>query len=473
MRKIYFLVMALFLAVGSWSQTTTWTGGVNSNWDNAGNWDNGVPLANYVVIIPAGTTGNIFRVAQAGDITLNGLEIQGNASVRFSSTAARTITIANSPTFNDFAVSAPATFTLGTNLNITLASGAAGNPTAAGIDGDFIIESNRTYDTDNTNVLTNVDGIIRNSGTVLSTAARLSFNGGSAYFHARNGGNIPLATWNSTSLMSVEGIVNVAPVGIGQVYGHFTWNSPAQSLNFSFDAGVVTVNGDFTVNSTGTGSIRLKNFGGGTTNTTVFGDYIQTGGTLFIVGSSETHNLNIRGDFNMSGGTLTRGGTGIGNVFFSGTTEQAFIKTGGTISSSVNFTVNNNAIVNFDTYILSGSTGTFTLASGGKIITANNNGLGPTGSIQMTSVFNSNADYEFRGTNTGVFTTTPTNTVRDLIINNPQVDGEVVLDRATNCKSNPESYGRINYYYHKPSYSWDSCNSYGSFCNFFCKRSVG
>ena len=55
--------------------------------------------------------------------------------------------------------------------------------------------------------------------------------------------------------------------------------------------------------------------------------------------------------------------------------------------------------------------------------------LRPTGSIQMTSSFNSNADYEFRGTRTGVFTTTPSNTVRDLIINNTQVDGEVILDR--------------------------------------------
>jgi hypothetical protein len=38
MRKIYFLLMALLLAVASWSQTTTWTGAVNTNWDNAGNW---------------------------------------------------------------------------------------------------------------------------------------------------------------------------------------------------------------------------------------------------------------------------------------------------------------------------------------------------------------------------------------------------------------------------------------------------
>ncbi len=442
MRKIYVLLMALFLAVGSWSQTTTWTGGVNSNWDNAGNWDNGVPLANYIVIIPAGTTGNIFRVAEAGNITLNGLEIQGNASVRFSSTAARTVTIANGPNFNDFAIAAPASLTLGTNLNISLASGAAGNPTAAGIDGDFIIEANRTYDTDDLNVLTNVDGLIRNSGFVLGAATRLSFNGGSLYEHARNGGNIPLATWNATSTASVQGIINVGPAGVNQVFGNFTWNSPSQGVNFSFDGLLLTINGDFTVNSTGTGSIRLKNFGGATTTTTVNGDYVQTGGTLLIIGSSESQTLNLKGNFDMSGGTITRGGapgpTSIASIVFSGTTEQVFTKTpAATISNTINFTVNNNAIVNFGTSVLSGSTGTFTLSSGGKIITANNNGLDPaTGTIQMTSSLNSGADYEFRGTNTGNFTTTPSNTVRDLIINNTDVDGEVVLDRTLTVNRN-------------------------------------
>src|SRR6185436_11093406 len=112
-----------------WSQTTTWTGSVNNTWTNAGNWDNGVPADGYVVIFPAGTTGAITAVANAGDITLNGLEIQGNANVRLVNTVARTITIANGPSFNDFAVAAAATFSLGTNLNLTLASGAVGNPT--------------------------------------------------------------------------------------------------------------------------------------------------------------------------------------------------------------------------------------------------------------------------------------------------------------------------------------------------------
>ena len=134
----------------------------------------------------------------------------------------------------------------------------------------------------------------------------------------------------------------------------------------------------------------------------------------------------------MSGGVLTRGGTpgptSIANVIFSGTAVQAFTKTGGTISNAINFTINNNAKVDFGTSVLSGSTGTFTLSTGGKIITANNDGLGATGTIQMTSIFNSLAEYEFQGPATGVFTTSTPNSVRDLTINNSVNGGDVLLD---------------------------------------------
>ena len=429
MKKVYFLLMTMLIATIGWSKTTTWVGGANANWDNPANWNNGVPAANDIVVFPNNTSATIARVAQGGNISLFSLSILGNSNVRFVNTVARTITITNGVAGNDFVIDAGAQLTMGTNINITLASGAAGNPTGAGISGNLIIEANRTFVSGNTNVLTTVSGLIQNSGTVTGTAARLSFAGGS-YIHARNGGSIPRATWNSTSTCSVQGIINSAPSNVGQTFGNFKWNSPSQSINFSFAAALTTVNGDFTVASTGTGSIILKNFGNPATTTTVGGNYIQTGGKLVIVGTSETHNLNIRGNFNMSGGTLTRtGSSGSANVVFSGTAVQAFTKTGGTISNAINFTINNNAKVDFGKSVLSGSTGTFTLSNGGKIITANDNGLAADGSIQITRIFNSNADYEFTGTNTGVFTTTGANTVRDLIINNPLNNGEVVLDR--------------------------------------------
>ncbi|MEP7373061.1 MAG: T9SS type A sorting domain-containing protein [Chitinophagaceae bacterium] len=435
MKKVYFLLMTMLIATIGWSKTTTWVGGANSNWDNPTNWDNGVPAANDIVIIPNNTSLTITRVAQGGNLTLTSLSVLGNSNIRLVNTAARAITIANGAAANDFVIEAGAQLTLGTNINIALASGVAGNPTKAVIDGNLIIEANRDFDSDNANVLTTVTGLIQNSGTVEGTAGRLSFAGGT-YIHARNGGTIPLATWNSASTASVNGIINSGVGNLNQSFGNFTWNSPSQAINFSFAAAITTIKGNFTVANTGTGSIILKSFGGGTTSTTVTGDYIQTGGKLTIIGSSESHNLNVKGNFDMSGGTLTRGGTpgatSSANVIFNGTAVQSFTKTAGTISNAINFTIANNAKVDFGTYVLSGSTGTFALATGGKIITANPNGLGAAGSIQMTRTYNSLAEYEFQGAGTGVFTTTTPNSVRDLTINNSVNGGDVNLDMPLN-----------------------------------------
>lgn len=433
MKKIYFLLMTMLIGTIGWSKTTTWTGGVNQGWDNPANWDNGVPANNDIVIFPENISTLITRVAQGGNLNLASLSILGGSNIRFVNTSgARTITVTNGGAGNDFIIESGAQLSMGVNINITLGSGSAGNPTGAGIDGTLIIENNRTYDTDNNNVLTSVAGIIQNSGTVNGMASRLSFAAGSSYIHARNGGSIPLSTWNAASTASVEGIVNSAPANVGQNFGNFTWNSPSQSLNFSFAGALVNIYGNFTVASTGpTGSIILKNFGGATTNTSVFGDYIQTGGRLSIVGTSESHNLNVYGNFDMSGGTLTRGGaSGTASVIFRGTTVQTFTKTSpAAISNQIDFRIVNNAKVDFGTSVLSGSTGTFTLASGGKIITANANGLGAAGTIQMTRVLSSGADYEFQGPATGVFTTSTPNTIRDLIINNTAHGEEVVLDQ--------------------------------------------
>jgi len=246
MKKIYFLLMTPLMAITVWSKTTTWTGGQNTQWDKAGNWDNGVPAANDIVIFPTNFTVAITRVAQAGDLTLTGFEVQGNSSVRLVNTALRTITIANGPSFHDLAVEGGAQLTLGTFINLTLASGTPGSPTGAGSDGDLIIEAGRTYDTDNADVETDVDGQVQNSGTLAGLAGRLFFNASSVYIHAENSGTIPLATWNSTSTASITGIINVGPTNLNQTFGNFTWNSPSQAINFSIGGVLATINGDFT-----------------------------------------------------------------------------------------------------------------------------------------------------------------------------------------------------------------------------------
>ncbi len=433
MKKVYFLLAAVLLVATAWSKTTTWTGGANTAWDNAANWDNGVPASGDHVIFPNNTSVNLTRVAFGGNLNLASLTILGNSTVRFSNSVIRTITITNGAAGDDFVIDAGADLTIGAGISLTLGSGTAGNPTSAAIDGTLIVESGRTLDADNANVLTTVGGIIQNSGWVYGHAARLSFAAGSAYIHARNGGGIPRASWDSNSTCSVEGFVNSVVSDLNQTFGNFTWNSPLQTSNFNFSGGLSTVKGNFTVANTGSGSIRLKNTGTPTT-TIVQGDYIQTGGTLLLVGSSGTHTLRVNGDFTMTGGTLSRGGTpgasSNANVAFVGGVPQVFTKDpSAVISNAINFSIPTGSIVDFGTSELDGSTGAFVLSAGGKIITAHSEGLGPNGSIQMTRTFNSGADYEFQGESTGVFTTTSSNIIRDLIINNSVNGQNVVLSQ--------------------------------------------
>ncbi|MBK8497052.1 MAG: hypothetical protein IPL50_20140 [Chitinophagaceae bacterium] len=59
----------------------------------------------------------------------------------------------------------------------------------------------------------------------------VQFNANSLYQHNRNGSPLPQGTWDVTSTVEINGIVNFQPTGLGQTFGNFTWNSPSQSQN--------------------------------------------------------------------------------------------------------------------------------------------------------------------------------------------------------------------------------------------------
>ena len=210
-----------------------------------------------------------------------------------------------------------------------------------------------------------VDGALVNSGTITTTGT-LAFNSGSSYEHARNGGTIPIATWNSASTCNITGITGTeVTINLNQTFGNFTWNCSAQTVNPNTLNGMdgITIAGNFNLISTGTGSIRL---GSVTTRSfSILGNLNISGGTYNLSTGNGTGTIYIEGNFTMSGGTITETSTGRGGFVFNGTINQNFIKTGGTISNNIDFTVNSGSILNMSTYVLDGSTGTFTLNSGG------------------------------------------------------------------------------------------------------------
>ena len=94
--------------------STTWTGGTDTDWATASNWDNGVPTSSLDATIPDVTNAPIISAstgATVKDLTINesdGLTINSGGSLIVSGTSSGNITYnRNIPTTNWYLVSSP------------------------------------------------------------------------------------------------------------------------------------------------------------------------------------------------------------------------------------------------------------------------------------------------------------------------------------------------------------------------------
>jgi hypothetical protein len=483
-------LLLLMAGVGSMSGTTrTWAGGTGTgkNWTTGSNWSpSGAPAAGDDVFF--NTAGTItFSTLPTSIFTYNSLTINLGTVILAGTT--RTFTLGGN-TGVDFIVASGATLTT-TNVNITLATSAT-----ATIAGTYNNPTGITFNTNGTSVVTTVTGTIVNAGTITnSTASKLLFQSASTYTHAQDGGTIPTATWNAASNCNITGIVAATAIaGLGQTFGNFTWNCAGQTSNLYMQSNL-TVAGNFSVLGTGTAdtnnhTLRLSstatgytiavtgnvlidtnatfklnngagsctmNIGGnltlnsgiftivtGLANSTVnvTGDVIISGGTLDMNENDAVSigTLNVKGDFTFSSGIIYTDTSGWdGAINFNGNTTQVYSKTGGTISSTINFAVISGSTLDVGTSLIDGSAGTFTLNSGAGIITAHTQGLSTstsTGSIQVTGIitYSTGANYTYDGTvaqvtGNGLTQNTPAN----LTINSTNT---VTLSAATTITGN-------------------------------------
>ncbi|RNI31416.1 T9SS type A sorting domain-containing protein [Rufibacter latericius] len=217
------------------------------------------------------------------------------------------------------------------------------------------------------------------------------------------------------------GFVDGAGSGTLKVKGDFNLNGGSFLMKRNAGSALVEVTGNFNKTS---GALNQRGNGVGSSIITVGGNFSHTGGTYNMSNAAAPGVLNVAGNFTQAASNLTESGIGGGQIFFNGKTEQSFNRTTD-IDNNIDFTVRTGAIVNFGTATLTNTSTDagpdgpgFTLESGGTIITAHN--LGLAGSIQVSGPksFSSSANYEFRGSNTGTFATTPAaNTVNNLVVN--------------------------------------------------------
>lgn len=425
MRKLYPLSILLLITFTTWSQTRSWNGG-NGDWNDITKWSPiGVPVETDILDFStaSGTISNVPNLTLKG-IIVSGSDIILNAAAGSS----KTLTISGDGSDADIIIHADASLTIGNNLDISLAKN-----NLAAIDGVLIVTTNRKYITNTTgSTKTTVRGVVRNSGGVIeSETSTLEFEEGSVYEHAMDKGVIPAATWNKNSNCNIEGVVSNAPGGLEQVFGNYMWN--CQNQKSGVLSGKVLpedIKGNLIINNIGSAT-DLNHFIQLPDKINIEGNFVLNNGTLLTQGTTST--IVLKGDFIMTGGTIkaiAATANGIININFSGNSGQSFSKSGGLIEKSngankrgeVKFTILENAAVDFGESILNGDA-SFTLAKGGKLITAHADGIsatGASGSIQVTGTrtYSTEADYAYTGSshqNTG--TGLPT-IVRRLIIDN-------------------------------------------------------
>jgi hypothetical protein len=441
LRICIYSILLLLLGTGfsAWGQTTyTWVGPSGGAWTEPTNWNpkRTTPVNNDILQF---TNNSTLTVIDVPTQTIGKLQVRGtntNITLKPSNGGNRTLTI-NTASEDALTVESGSILTIigcdaATDRTLTLTLTTADtNGLQANISGKLVVGIDNNQP--------NAAGIFTKGAN-----ATINFLSGSTYEHARNGGTIPTATWDATSNCNVTGITSTAPSGLNQTFGNFTWNCTGQGTSNLdiYSNGLPTIKGNFNVTSTGTtGSIRLAR--NSDLSFDISGNYTQSGGIVNLTRGSGNLTMNISGDFSMTGGTLSESSSGSGNITFNGSGTQAYSKTGGTISNTINFAVNSGSTLDVGTNVIDGSSGTFTLNSGAGIITANTdsngalNTSGANGSIQVagTRTFRTGANYTYNGASaqytgnalTGANNLTINNSARVTLSNAATVAGTLAL----------------------------------------------
>lgn len=208
----------------------------------------------------------------------------------------------------------------------------------------------------------NVSGTVVSAGTITPTGT-IVFESGGKYQHSQNAGSIPASTWNVNSTCEITGwTTSTGFTSFSQSFGNFTWNSPGTSGTLNMSAALQTITGNFRVQNTGSGAIRLFGAAGGTLN--VSGDItIDSTATLSLINANPGGVINIGGNLSVSGTLSTLGSSG--SIVFNKTGTQTFTSSG-TTSGVINWTVGGSSTLDIGTSTVGGS-GTFTVSSGGTV----------------------------------------------------------------------------------------------------------
>lgn len=155
--------------------------------------------------------------------------------------------------------------------------------------------------------------------TVDSDTGTMEFGDGSTYEHARDGGSVPIATWETGSTFFITGSVGSAPGNRNQSYYHVVFETDSLLSNLNMDLDDAIIGGDVTVISTGSARWYLTSASAGdSTNVTIMGDVIVQDGQFAVQGTGNALTgffVHHYGNIIVTGGnfSIARGSQGNGS----------------------------------------------------------------------------------------------------------------------------------------------------------------
>lgn len=168
-------------------------------------------------------------------------------------------------------------------------------------------------------VETIITGRVVNQGR-LEAEGNFTVGDGGVYEHARDEGNVPIATWAEGSTLLMSGTVSTAPANRRQNYHHIVFDSPGLLSNVNMDLDSVTVSGDIRVVNTNLARWYLTSAEAEESSTVeILGDVIVEDGAFSVHGTSNaltTFEVHHYGDIIVTGGnfSISRGSQGGGTT---------------------------------------------------------------------------------------------------------------------------------------------------------------
>jgi hypothetical protein len=319
----------------------------------------------------------------------------------------------------------------------------------------------RSVDSVFVNVAVSITGTLVNQG-IVEPDVNLSIANGGTYQHDRDGGRVPLATWQEGSTLLITGVTAVAPNDRDQDYYNITLNTPGLLSNLNLNLNGNTIGGDIRVINTGVARWYLTTaLATDTSIVTIMGDVIVEAGAFSVHGTSNAqttfmvhHYGNIAvtgGNFSIARGSQPGGTTTWylyeGDFSLSNATTQSstatpggakfvFAKPGaqtltlgqGNTLTALPLEVSSGTTLDLGSGSLAGS-GIFILKQGATLMTALAGGVAEIFTTVVGAVtLEEGSGYGLNGTTAQVTSSRMPATVGDLIINNP---AGVTLSQAT------------------------------------------